>query len=76
MTISARNSAFALGLTLNDVVALIQGLTRTHFYKSMTSHANHTIWQDVYHTAYQGVVLYVKFTIDAEGHIVISLKEK
>jgi motility quorum-sensing regulator/GCU-specific mRNA interferase toxin len=76
MTISARNSAFALGLTLNDVVTVIQGLTRAHFYKSMTSHANHTIWQDVYHAAHQGIVLYVKFTIDAEGHIVISLKEK
>lgn len=76
MTVSARNSAFSLGLTLEGVVTLIQGITRQHFYKSMTSFADHTIWQDVYHVPYDEGVLYVKFTVDAEGHLVISLKEK
>lgn len=42
----------------------------------MTSFADHTIWQDVYHVPYDDTVLYVKFTVDAEGHIVISLEEK
>ncbi len=76
MTVSARNSAFGLGLTLAGVVALIQGIIRRHFYKSMTSFVDHTVWQDVYHVPYDGIVLYVKFTVDVEGHIVISLKEK
>ncbi len=48
----------------------------SHFYKSMTSHSDHTIWQDVYHVPHGDIVLYLKFTVDAEGHIVISLKEK
>lgn len=76
MTVSARNSAFSLGLTLEDVVRLVQMMSRAHFYKSMTSHADHTIWQDVYHVPYAELLLYVKLTIDIDGHIVISLKEK
>jgi motility quorum-sensing regulator/GCU-specific mRNA interferase toxin len=76
MTVSARNGAFALSITLEGVVALIQTITRTHFYKSMTSFADHTVWQDVYHVPHEGIILYVKFTIDAEGHLVISFKEK
>lgn len=46
MTKGSRDSAFALGLTLVDVVALIQHIGREHFYKSMTSLADHRIWQD------------------------------
>lgn len=76
MTVSARNGAFGLGITLAGVVALIQGIARQHFHKSMTSFADHTVWQDVYHVPYQETVLYVKFTVDGEGHLVISLKEK
>ncbi len=76
MTKSALTASEALGLTLSDVVALIQGLTPEQFYKSMTSLADHRIWQDVYHVPHGGTVLYVKFTTDAEGYLVISLKEK
>jgi motility quorum-sensing regulator/GCU-specific mRNA interferase toxin len=76
MTASARSCAFTLGFTLEGVAALIQTITREHFYKSMTSHADHTIWQDVYHVPHEAIVLYVKFTVDAEGHLIISLKEK
>jgi motility quorum-sensing regulator/GCU-specific mRNA interferase toxin len=76
MTVSARDNAFALGLNLDAVVALIQGMTRAQFFKSMTSRADHTIWQDVYHVPWERIALYVKFTIDAEGHVLISLKEK
>jgi motility quorum-sensing regulator/GCU-specific mRNA interferase toxin len=68
--------ARALNLTLEDVVACIQALTREHFYKSMTALANTAIWQDVYHAPYRGLVLYVKFTTDAEGYLVISFKER
>jgi hypothetical protein len=30
----------------------------------------------VYHVPWADIVLYVKFTTDAEGYLVISLKEK
>jgi len=42
----------------------------------MTSLANAAVWQDVYHVPWQETVLFVKFTTDAEGYLVISLKEK
>jgi hypothetical protein len=42
----------------------------------MTTLANSAIWQDVYHAPYRGIVLYVKFTTDAEGYLVISFKER
>jgi hypothetical protein len=31
---------------------------------------------DVYHVPFEGLVLYVKFTTDAQGYLVISFKEK
>ena len=76
MTKTAQNSALSMGLLLADVVTLIQGMTREHFYKSMTTLADHRIWQDVYHVPFEGLVLYVKFTTDPQGYLVISLKEK
>jgi motility quorum-sensing regulator/GCU-specific mRNA interferase toxin len=76
MTKTARDTAFALGLLLADVVTVIQCITRAQFYKSMTSLADHRIWQDVYHVPIKSTVLYVKFTTDAQGYLVISFKEK
>lgn len=57
MTGTARNSDFALGLVLADVVRIIQGMTREQFYKSMTSHGDHRIWQDVNHVLFEATVL-------------------
>jgi motility quorum-sensing regulator/GCU-specific mRNA interferase toxin len=76
MTRTSQNNAFDLGLSLDDVVALIQGITRELFYKSMTSGSDHRIWQDVYHVPHGDLTLYVKFTTDDEGYFVISFKEK
>lgn len=42
----------------------------------MTSQWSSAIWQDVYHVPHEGIVLYVKFTTDPEGYLVISFKEK
>jgi motility quorum-sensing regulator / GCU-specific mRNA interferase toxin len=76
ITKTSLTTAEALGLTLDDIVTLIRSMTREHFYKSMTSIGDHRIWQDVYHVPCGLLVLYVKLTTDAEGFLVISLKEK
>lgn len=76
ITKTALTSAERLGITLAGVVTIIQGMTREQFYKSMTSDARHAIWQDVYHVSVGELVLYVKFTTDIEGYLVISFKEK
>jgi len=76
ITKTALTCAEAIGITLEGVVGIIQSMTREQFDKSMTSDANSAIWQDVYHVSHATIVLYVKFTTDAEGYLVISFKEK
>lgn len=76
ITRTALGCAQALGITLAQVVMIIQGIKKEQLYKSMTSNANSTVWQDVYHVPYGALVLYVKFTIDAQGYLVISFKER
>ena len=65
VTTSAVRGAAALGFDRNGIVATIQSMRRSQFYKSMTSHGDHRIWQDVYHVPSEAGVLYVKFTADA-----------
>ena len=58
------------------VVAVIQGLSNSDFEKSMTSLADHRVWQDVYKPSVRGRTLYVKFTLDARRTLfLISFKE-
>ncbi len=65
-----------LGMDDAEVVAAIQALTLADFEKSMTSIADHKVWQDVYKPKYDGRQLYVKFTPDAQGALfLISFKE-
>jgi motility quorum-sensing regulator/GCU-specific mRNA interferase toxin len=42
----------------------------------MTSLADHKIWQDVYHVPSSAGVLYVKFTVDEGGKLLLSFKPK
>lgn len=76
ITKTALSCAEALGISLQSIVDIIQAMTREQFYKSMTSQWSSAIWQDVYHVPHAGIVLYVKFTTDPEGYLVISIKEK
>lgn len=85
ITITALNTASQLGWGKTDIVQCIQTMQRTMFFKSMTSYANHQIWQDVYHVPAiiddEPITLYVKFTgsviIDiSTEYTVLSFKEK
>jgi motility quorum-sensing regulator/GCU-specific mRNA interferase toxin len=69
--------AAALGFGRVEIVATIQSIERAHFYKSMTSHRDHRIWQDVYHVPSRAGLLYVKFTADVvTKFLLLSFKEK
>jgi len=58
------------------VSAVIQGLSNADFEKSMTSIADHRVWQDVYKPRVSGRTLYVKITLDAQQALfLISFKE-
>jgi motility quorum-sensing regulator/GCU-specific mRNA interferase toxin len=76
MSVTALRDAISLGLTRDDIVAVIQMLTVKQLHKSMTSERDHRVWQDVYYASYQELSLYVKFTVDDEGYFLISFKEK
>jgi motility quorum-sensing regulator/GCU-specific mRNA interferase toxin len=52
-------------------------MTQKDFHKSMTTHASHKEWQDVYHPQTpNGKTAYVKVTLRDEGSIVIRVKDK
>ncbi len=77
MTSSALRDAVALGFDRNGIAETIQGMNRRMFYKSMTTFADHRVWQDVYHVPAQGMVLYVKFQADVVTEFTLmSFKEK
>jgi motility quorum-sensing regulator/GCU-specific mRNA interferase toxin len=76
MTRTAQDATLRLGLTLEDVVQVVQSMIRSHFYKSMTSLTDHRVWQDVYHVPWGELVLYVKLTVDELGRLILSMKEK
>jgi motility quorum-sensing regulator/GCU-specific mRNA interferase toxin len=50
-------------------------LTSANFYKSMTTHADHRIWQDVYHAkTTSGAEVYLKLTV-IDDVLIVSFKE-
>ena len=77
MTGSARQGAFALGFSDQDVVDAVQALVVSDFYKSMPPTASgFTAMQDVYKPTFNGVGLYIKFQILPSGELILSFKEK
>jgi motility quorum-sensing regulator/GCU-specific mRNA interferase toxin len=73
-THSARSGATALGLALSDMLNVVMTLTPADFYKSMTTHADHTVWQDVYRPRTQAGDLYLKLTV-IDDVLIVSFKE-
>lgn len=74
---TALRDATALGFGRQEIVDTIQTMEKAHFVKSMTSYADHTIWQDVYNVPHgDDLMLYVKFTADAVTEFkLLSFKE-
>lgn len=48
---TALRDAAGLGFGRQEIVDTIQKAEKAHFVKSMTSYADHTVWQDVYNGA-------------------------
>jgi len=75
-TVAALDGGWDMGLTTDDMLAVIAGLCGADFYKSMTTLRDHTVWQDVYHAACpNGLTAYIKLTEVAQ-RTVIQFKEK
>jgi motility quorum-sensing regulator/GCU-specific mRNA interferase toxin len=73
-TMSALAGAAALGLDFEGMVAVVRRLTMADFYKSMTTHADHRVWQDVYRPATPTGEVYLKLTV-AGDVVIVSFKE-
>jgi motility quorum-sensing regulator/GCU-specific mRNA interferase toxin len=77
MTSTALRDALGLGFDRAGVAEAISRIDRRMFYKSMTTFADHRLWQDVYHVPARDMLLYVKFQADVVTEFtVMSFKEK
>ncbi len=73
-TKTALMGATALGFDFDSMLAVLIALTPADFYKSMTTHADHRVWQDVYRPTTPAGVVYVKLTV-IDDVLIVSFKE-
>ena len=73
-TWTAREGAVALGFDLDGVIGVVLALTKADFYKSMTTHDGHRVWQDVYRPQTSAGEVYLKLTV-IEDVLIVSFKE-
>lgn len=78
LTITAQQTADALGFSQTEVLHIIAQLNAQDFYKSVTEYHNTRVWQDVYKTTVHAVNIYIKLKVVGEGAqllLVLSFKE-
>jgi motility quorum-sensing regulator / GCU-specific mRNA interferase toxin len=73
-TASAMAGADLLGLGRVGIMDAVLALAQRDFYKSMTAHADHTLWQDVYRTATVAGPVYMKIVV-VDDVLIVSFKE-
>lgn len=73
-TRSAIETATELGVyNLESMAAVVMTLTQADFYKSMTTHVDSTVWQDVYHAKTAAGTAYLKLTV-IDDVLIVSFK--
>jgi motility quorum-sensing regulator/GCU-specific mRNA interferase toxin len=73
-TKTAREGAAALGFDFDSMITVIMALTPADFYKSMTTHTSHQLWQDVYRPSTIVGEVYLKLTV-IDDVLIVSFKE-
>ena len=73
-THAARSGANELGLAFSEMLDVVMALAPGDFYKSMTPHADHAVWQDVYRPSMPVGDVYLKLTV-IEDVLIVSFKE-
>jgi motility quorum-sensing regulator/GCU-specific mRNA interferase toxin len=74
-TWSALSGAAQLGFDFEEMVEVVTALVPRDFHKSMTTHADHTIWQDVYRPMTRVGEIYLKLTV-IDDVLIVSFKER
>jgi motility quorum-sensing regulator/GCU-specific mRNA interferase toxin len=64
----------ALGLDFEGMLGVVMALTPQDFHKSMTTRADHRIWQDVYRPRTEVGEVYLKLTV-IDAVLIVSFKE-
>ena len=73
-TVSALEGGAVLGLDFKGMLDILQALTVRDFYKSMTTNADHKLWQDVYRPSTLVGEVYLKLMV-VDGVLIVSFKE-
>jgi motility quorum-sensing regulator/GCU-specific mRNA interferase toxin len=73
-TFSALTDASEMGFDLEGMITVIMALELRDFHKSMTTYADHTIWQDVYRPSTELGDVYLKLTV-INDVVIVSFKE-
>ncbi|GHU03940.1 hypothetical protein FACS1894158_03310 [Betaproteobacteria bacterium] len=60
-TKAAQIGVLDMGLSPEDAMNVVMGLTNDMLYKSMTTHADHRVWQDVYHAFCPNASVVIQF---------------
>ena len=74
ITVSALAGGAAMGFDFEGIVNVIESLTLADFYKSMTTHTDHKVWQDVYRPTTPSGEVYLKLMV-IEDVLIVSFKE-
>ena len=61
-TRAAKEAGKQLDLDISEMQAIVFKLQNRMLYKSMTTYADHRVWQDVYHIHSHGLEIYIKVT--------------
>lgn len=73
-TLSALAGGAALGFDFEAIVGVVMALISADFYKSMTTHGDHRVWQDVYRPSTPAGEVYLKLTV-IDDVLIVSFKE-
>ncbi|MCK9367493.1 MAG: type II toxin-antitoxin system MqsR family toxin [Metallibacterium scheffleri] len=73
-TRAAREGGAALGFDFDGMLAVVLALTTADFHKSMTTHADHRVWQDVYRPTTSAGEMYLKLMV-IDDVLIVSFKE-
>ncbi len=74
VTKAAREGGTALGFDFERMISVVMALTPADFYKSMTTHIDHRVWQDVYRPSTSAGEVYLKLTV-IDDVLIVSFKE-
>ena len=63
-----------MGFDFDGILSVIQAMTSADFHKSMTTHADHRVWQDVYRPMTVAGEVYLRLTV-VDDVLIVSFKE-